>query len=77
MGGRVNEPASQFRVLISEQTRAALETQATHIGLDSPNQLAAMMVTALADLPPERVFAGLALIHDFAAKTRREKGQRR
>jgi len=55
----------QFKILLSEDVQVQLEAQRNLLGFHSGNSLAAIYVTALSDLPAEKVWEALAMIRRY------------
>lgn len=55
----------QFKILLSDEVQVQLEDQRNMLGFHSGNSLAAIYVTALSDLPPDKVWEALAMIRRY------------
>jgi hypothetical protein len=55
----------QFKILLSEEVQVQLESQRNLLGFHSGNSLAAVYVTALSDLPPDKVWEALAMVRRY------------
>ncbi len=68
---------TQFRVMVSDETLAALEAQAQSLGFLTANAAAALYVKSFADLPPEKVFEALGMLAKYRPTGYKAKGARR
>jgi len=55
----------QFKILLSDEVQMQLEDQRNLLGFHSSNSLVAIYATALADLPPDKVWEALAMIRRY------------
>lgn len=56
---------AQFKVLCSDAVQLALEEQRKALGFHSNNNLASVYLTALSEVPADKVWEALALIRRY------------
>lgn len=64
-------PKPQFKVLLSDQTIRALDSQRKELGFHNANALSAVYLTTLSELPPHRVWEALATLQKHRLKNRK------
>lgn len=60
--------APQFKVLCSDETQLRLESQRKALGFHTNNNLASVYLTALSEVPPEKVWEVLSLVSRYKSK---------
>lgn len=55
----------QFKVLCADEVQLRLEEQRKALGFNTNNSLASVYLTALSDLPAERVWEVLAIVNRY------------
>ncbi|HTJ77666.1 MAG TPA: hypothetical protein VL357_01600 [Rariglobus sp.] len=55
----------QFKVLCSDETQLRLEDQRKALGFHTNNNLASVYLTALSEIPAEKVWEALAMIRRY------------